>query len=139
MIMRTLKATIILGGVLVVAGCTSLPSPSRNSVRLVTEPPGAMATTTVGTTCTTPCSISVNRRDNFDVTFSMPGHETVTVQVVSRPRGPSSGIGLLDDRVRVGLIDRPIVMDPASAAAFEHAPNPVVVPLAALGRAVPRR
>ena len=126
-----------LFAILLVAGCTSLPSPSRNSVRLVSDPPGATATLSQGISSRTPCSASVHRRESFDVTFMLPGHETVTVPVRSIAGGSVSGATVMDGQVRVGLIDRPIGTDPPSAAAYEHTPNPHTARLAPLATTRP--
>lgn len=118
---------------LALAGCANLPSPSRNAVRLVTDPPGATATLANGQSCRTPCSVSVHRREDAEITFALAGYESERVLVRSVPAAaPRSGV-VLFDRVRVGLHDGPVVNDPTGVTAFEHDPNPVNLRLRPIG------
>jgi hypothetical protein len=76
------------------AGCSSFSldsfksAPPPVTVALESAPPGADATTSLGSACKTPCSVQVPAPEaSFSVTFAMPRFETVTVpvQVIRNP------------------------------------------------------
>jgi hypothetical protein len=76
------------------AGCSSFsldsfkPAPALVKVALESAPPGADATTSLGPSCKTPCSIDVPAPDaGFSVTFASPRFQPVTVpvQVIRNP------------------------------------------------------
>ncbi len=70
------------------AGCSSLsmdafkPTPKMVSVQVDSVPPGADAASSLGSSCKTPCSISVpESAESFNVTFTLAKHQPQTVQV----------------------------------------------------------
>ena len=79
---------------LTLAGCASyLPSisgffqssPKTEQLRIESDPEGAEAKSSEGTTCQTPCELSVPSGSDFSITMSMVGYQTLTV-----PIGPES-------------------------------------------------
>lgn len=120
---------------MLLTACAGLPSGGRNTVRFVTEPAGALATTSLGPSCTTPCALSISRLDDFSVTFTLAGHEPRTVNVVSiEPRlsgGVRTEIGGMG--VRVGLVNQSSMQDPTGQFRREHTPNPVEAALRPAG------
>lgn len=120
-------AAVALAGV-ALASCTNLPSGGRNTVRFITEPAGALATTSLGPSCTTPCALPISRLDNFSVTFTLDGHESRTVDVASIEPRLSGGMRVTEVGgygVRVGLVNNSSMQDPAGNFRREHTPNPV--------------
>ncbi|MDI1265661.1 MAG: hypothetical protein PS018_20640 [bacterium] len=90
--MRRVLAIAVTG--LGLAGCSSFsldsfkPTPPLVQVQLESTPPGADATTSLGPTCKTPCSLNVPAPDaGFTVTFALPKFipATVPVQVIRNP------------------------------------------------------
>jgi len=76
------------------AGCSSLsmdalkPAPKTVSIQVDSVPQGADATSSLGGSCKTPCSLSVpDNAESFNVAFTLPNHLplTVPVQVTRRP------------------------------------------------------
>ena len=76
------------------AGCSSLsmdsikPAPKTVTIKVDSVPPGADATSSLGSSCKTPCSLSVpDNADSFSVAFALPNYQplTVPVQVTHRP------------------------------------------------------
>lgn len=72
------------------AGCSSSSMPSMDlfkskpaevSLQLESTPPGATATTSLGPSCTTPCSVSVAATENFTVTYALNKFQSATVPV----------------------------------------------------------
>lgn len=79
MIMRLL---LVSACVLSAAGCSSWPlSESSQSLQLSSTPAGATATTSMGQSCQTPCSLTVTGNSDFTVTFAQSGYlpQTITV------------------------------------------------------------
>lgn len=75
---------------LALAGCSSSSMPSMDlfkskpaevSLQLESTPPGATATTSLGPSCTTPCSVSVAAAENFTVTYALNKFQSATVPV----------------------------------------------------------
>jgi hypothetical protein len=69
------------------AGCSSFSmdafksAPDPVTVQFESTPPGAEAKTSIGPTCTTPCSLPITTEGGFSVTFSMPKFQPMTVPV----------------------------------------------------------
>lgn len=130
-----MRIALLVLAALPLAACANLPSGGRNTVRFISEPEGALATTSLGPSCTTPCRLSISRLEEFSVTFTLDGHEPRTVNVVSREPALSGGVrtevgGI---GVRVGLINQSSMQDPTGQFRREHTPNPVEVVLRPVG------
>lgn len=75
------------------AGCATVTRGTTEKVEFQSDPPGAHAKTDIGFECTTPCSFEVSRKQDFLVTFSLPGHESVSVSVTSDV-APAGAVGI---------------------------------------------
>ena len=95
---RTPRTTIVVGTCgLLLAGCGSSSlgelvsgsgsTPPRGTVQLQSTPPGALATTSLGPTCKTPCELDVVAPGDFSVTFSLDGFVSQTIQVNPKTEG----------------------------------------------------
>jgi hypothetical protein len=85
---------VIAAAGLSLAGCSSMsldafkPTPKAVSIQVVSVPAGADATSSLGSSCKTPCSLSVpDNADSFSVAFALPNYQplTVPVQVTHQP------------------------------------------------------
>jgi hypothetical protein len=67
------------------------PSPSMDTVRFESEPPGAEAKTSTGQTCRTPCALALPVSAPLTVSFSLNGYqtETETVEPISAIGSPT--------------------------------------------------
>jgi hypothetical protein len=92
--MRIRSATAVIALAGVVGGCATLMGGSTAQLQLTSDPPGAVARTSLEQTCTTPCAVSASRRDDVIVVFSKEGFQDQTIEV--RPRPVSSG-GMFGD------------------------------------------
>lgn len=69
------------------AGCSSFSldafksAPEPVTVQFESTPPGAEAVTSIGPSCTTPCSLPLTTDGSFSVTFNMPKFQPATVPV----------------------------------------------------------
>ncbi|MGU3538190.1 translation initiation factor 2 [Methylobacterium sp. A54F] len=93
----------------------------------LTEPPGAQMVTNRHYACpATPCSLAVDRSDEFDVTFTKPGYRPQTVPVRTKIVGKGAA-GFAGNILIGGAIGMGV--DAATGAALDHTPNPVSVTL----------
>ena len=75
-------ASAALAAGLLIAGCASITRGITSQISFTSNPTGAEVQTTLGHRCTTPCGVSVQRKDEFTVTFTKQGYQTVSVQVL---------------------------------------------------------
>jgi hypothetical protein len=136
-----MKRTLVLVGVsLALAACATVTRGTTSQVQFRTEPPGALAVTSLSQTCMTPCTITMNRKDEFAVRFSLAGYKDTTVEVRTQLAG-TGVLGVAGNAVVGGIIG--VGVDVVTGSALDHVPNPVVVSLERIGtpntRPVPPR
>jgi hypothetical protein len=136
-----MKRILVLGGgALALAACATVTRGTTNVVQFRTEPPGAFAITSMSQTCITPCTITVGRKDEFAVRFSLAGYKDATIEVRTQIAG-TGVLGVAGNAVIGGVIG--VGVDVVTGSALDHVPNPVVVTLERIGtpntRPVPPR
>lgn len=115
-----------------VGGCGSIMRGTDEPVAFVSTPPGASVTTTKRYACpSTPCSLQIDRSDEFDATFTLPGYRPEIVPV-RKTFVTAGGTAMVGNVVAGGLIG--LGVDAATGAAYDHTPNPVSVVLIPEGR-----
>ncbi|WP_431311050.1 translation initiation factor 2 [Methylobacterium nigriterrae] len=106
-----------------VSACGSITRGTTEKMAFLTEPPGAQMVTTKGYACpATPCSLEVDRSDEFDVTFTKPGYQPQLIPVRTKLAG-SGAAGFAGNILAGGVIGMGV--DAATGAAMDHFPNPV--------------
>ena len=103
-------------------------------MQITSQPEGAEVRTSLSQQCVTPCTLTVQRKDEFSVTFAKPGYQPQTIQVTTRIAGGGAA-GFAGNILLGGVIGMGV--DAASGASLEHHPNPVIAvlqPVAAPGR-----
>ena len=115
-VVAVVAASLVLG----LGGCATLDRGTADTLYVLSDPPGAQATTSAGSTCVTPCTLDVNRRDEFTVTITKAGFETRTVEVKTRLSG--SGVGSFMENVVTGGAG--MVVDAATGAAARARSRP---------------
>jgi hypothetical protein len=73
-------------------------SPSTGTVTVHSNPTGAEARSSNGSTCRTPCALSMPANEGFTVTYSLDGYLPETVEVKSIPAPKSAIIDLTPPR-----------------------------------------
>jgi len=97
-----------------------------DQVQINSDPPGATVQTSMSHQCATPCTLNVQRKDEFNVVISKPGFEPQTVFIGTRVAG-SGAAGFAGNVLVGGIVGMGV--DAASGATLEHFPNPVAVVL----------
>ena len=128
--MKSLLCVTVLGAAL--AGCATITRGTTDHVQLQSNPSEARATTSMGQSCETPCTLTVARKDEFTVSFQKDGYEPQHVDVKTRVSGAGAA-GFAGNILLGGVIG--MGADAATGATLEHVPNPVRVDLNPVTRA----
>jgi hypothetical protein len=107
--------------------CATVTRGTSEQISFNSEPSQAEVRTSIGHTCTTPCSIVVDRKTDFVASFSKAGYRDEQVPVNTRVAGAGAA-GFAGNILLGGVVG--MVADAATGAALEHFPNPVMVSLA---------
>jgi hypothetical protein len=110
-----------------VSGCATVTRGTHEVWTVNSTPPNASVRTSNGRACdATPCSFTMNHRDDFDVTIAKPGykdwHGHVTHQFSA-----GGGAALAGNVLVGGLVG--LTVDAASGATQKLVPNPLSVTL----------
>lgn len=114
--------------------CATIVRGTKQKFTIESSPPAAKATTSLGVTCTTPCTLKVDRKTRFTVTVSKDGYETQTVPVGRKVTAEGGTISFGGNWIIGGAIGMGI--DAGTGAMFDLWPNPLVVTLKPTGDAV---
>ena len=116
-------------------GCATLSRGLDDEVAVISEPPGAAVSSSIGAGCAaTPCTLTVGRGAVFSVTVSKPGYASRTVGITTRISG--TGAALATENVATAGLG--LAVDAATGGALEHVPNAVDVVLTALAAPAPK-
>ena len=85
-----MKALLWISVLLGLAGCGVLSHGTSQSISCTTIPAGALVRSADGTTCSTPCTVSLKRKKDDILTIERDGYETVTLPVHSVFSGASA-------------------------------------------------
>jgi hypothetical protein len=66
--------------------------PATTNLTIESDPPGAEARTSQGTTCRTPCTLAVPAAEEFAVSYALNGYMPQSVTI--RPQQPASALSL---------------------------------------------
>ena len=104
-------------------GCATLARGTVDNYNISSEPSGALATTSLGASCRTPCALMINRRDRFAVTISLAGYRPQQVDVDTRLS--SSGVSHAVENLSNAGVG--VAIDAATGATLEHFPGQISV------------
>lgn len=122
----TLKLLVAVALGLLCANCATVTRGTTNNVQIVSEPAEADARLSTGQSCTTPCTVTVPRSQEFTVVVSKPGFLPQQVEVKTQVAGGGAA-GLAGNILLGGVVG--LAADAASGASLDHVPNPVRVTL----------
>lgn len=103
-------------------GCATVTRGTTTQVQVQSEPSGAQARTSLNHSCVTPCTLQVNRKDEFSVVFSKPGYRDQTIEVKTQLAGAGAA-GFAGNVLVGGVVGMGV--DAYTGATLEHRPNPV--------------
>ncbi len=121
--MRMIK--FVVAGLLL-GGCASVTRGTTAQVQINSNPPEATARTSMGHTCTTPCTLQFSRKDEFTVLFTKQGFHSVEIPVRTQLAGAGAA-GFAGNVIIGGAVG--MVVDASTGAMLEHVPNPVTATL----------
>jgi len=113
-------------------GCATITRSTVNQIQITSEPSGAHVRTSLQQSCSTPCTLNVSRKDEFNVTFELDGYQDETVFVKTQVAG-SGAAGFAGNVLAGGIVGMGV--DVATGATLEHVPNPVHATLRRIGPA----
>jgi hypothetical protein len=124
---KFLLTCLTLTAVVSLSACATITRGSKDVFVVETDPVGAAIKTTNGFYCdSTPCSIKMPRKSEFEVTITKAGYKTWTGKVTNKIAGGGSA-GMAGNVLVGGLIG--VGVDAASGAMLDLVPNPLVVKL----------
>lgn len=124
--MSILKGVGAFTAVLILGGCATVTRGTNDQVQMRSTPTGAIATASTGQSCTTPCTMTVGRKDQFSVHFEKLGYISQDVQVKTQASGPGQA-ALAGNLIVGGIVG--LATDASTGAMLDHIPNPVSVEL----------
>ena len=124
--MHALNVVALAAFAFVVTGCATVTRGRTQDFVINTTPSGATATLSTGETCTTPCTLTRPRNEEFTVTLTREGFETSTHMIDHRTSG-GGGTAMAGNVLVGGLIGAGV--DAASGATQDLYPNPLDVTL----------
>jgi hypothetical protein len=116
------------------AGCGTITRGTTDQVQILSEPSDALATTSLGHSCRTPCTLTVSRKDEFVVSVQKDGFERARVPVTTEIAW-TGGAAFAGNVIIGGVVG--MGADMATGAALDHTPNPVSVSLRPIAVARP--
>jgi type IV pilus biogenesis protein CpaD/CtpE len=131
-----MRVLILAAASLALAGCATVTRGTTNQIQIYSEPSGANVRTSLSQVCTTPCTLQVNRKDEFTVVVDKPGYVTQEVQVKTQLAGAGAA-GFAGNVLVGGVVGMGV--DAATGSTLEHTPNPVRVTLTPVGKAYGKR
>ena len=134
--MRFVLMVLVVLAPMGLGGCASVTRGWSEQMQINSQPEGAEVRTSLNQQCVTPCTLTVQRKDEFSVSFAKPGYQPQTVQVTTRVAGGGAA-GFAGNILVGGVIGMGV--DAASGATLEHFPNPVVAVLQPVAAPAARR
>jgi PEGA domain len=122
----------IVCSVALLSACATVTRGTTNKIQIMSEPSGAAVKTSLNQTCTTPCTLTVGRKDEFAITVSLAGYRDEIVEIKTRIAGEGAA-GFVGNVIVGGVIG--MGADAVTGATLEHFPNPVEVKLMRSGPA----
>ncbi len=116
------KPFVVLSSLLFLGACATVTRGTTNQIQITSEPSGAQVQTSLGQTCTSPCTLTVDRKSEFSVTFRLQGYQDVIIPVRTQVAGAGAA-GVAGNLLVGGVIGAGV--DVATGASLEHVPNPV--------------
>lgn len=123
---RTMAVSALAAATLSSGACATITRGSDTKFEVRTSPSGAEVQTSHGYKCTTPCSVKMPRKSEFQAKIIKPGYKTVLATVGNRiSAGGGAGVAgnvLLGGGIGMGV-------DVLTGAHLDLRPNPLILVL----------
>lgn len=103
------------------SSCGSITRGTTEPVYLSARPADAKITTSLGHSCVSPCTITVDRKTSLTAYAERPGYERGVIQIGTKVSG-AGATGFAGNILLGGVIGMGV--DAATGAAKDHYPNP---------------
>lgn len=123
---RLIVPAFAVGLAFALGGCATIVNGTKQKYPIASDPAGAVATTSEGHSCVTPCEIKTKRAHDMRVDFKKDGYEQVYLLVQSREGGAIAGNVALTSPLGLGI-------DALSGASRILYPRPASVQLVLQG------
>jgi hypothetical protein len=122
-----MRILLVAAAAVALSGCATITRGKHDTWTVNTTPSGAAIKTSNQFACeATPCTFTMVRKAEFDVTITKPGYKTWTGHVTHHISG-AGGAGMAGNVVLGGIIGG--VVDANSGAMYDLTPNPLSVSL----------
>jgi len=121
------RLAVIAVAAMNVAACATVTRGTKQDFRVESTPPNARVSTSHGYTCTTPCTLKLPRKDEFEITLSLDGYKPFRTHIGNEISGGGAA-GLAGNVIVGGVIG--IGVDAVTGASLDLRPNPLVVEMA---------
>lgn len=125
---------IVIAAAVTLSGCATVTRGTTDQVQITSRPAGATAHTSLGQVCVTPCTIQVNRKEEFSVVFNKPGYRQVTIPVTTKLQ-VAGAAGFAGNILLGGVVG--MGTDAITGATLDHVPNPVHADMVPVGASSP--
>lgn len=112
------------------SACATVTRGTNDHFHVESTPPSATVTTSHGFTCTTPCTMELPRKSEFNVKIKLAGYKDFEMQIVNSMSGQGAA-GLAGNVLIGGVIG--VGVDALTGATLDLKPNPLIVTLAPEG------
>ncbi|MQB09715.1 translation initiation factor 2 [Agrobacterium sp. ICMP 6402] len=121
------KFIFTISAAALLSSCGSITRGTEEAVTIISEPPDAVITTSLGPSCPkSPCTLVVKRNQSLIAHAEKPGYEKGSVAINTKMSGKGT-LGLAGNVIAGGLIG--VAIDGATGAGLDHYPNPATIVL----------
>lgn len=130
--MKITTVFALCAGLVSVTACATVTKGTGDDVSFVSSPEGAKVTTDdlngkeQDQSCRTPCTMELNRKWTYDVTFELDGYQTLKARLEPRFSGDGAA-GMAGNLLLGGVIGAAV--DASTGAMNDLEPNPLAVVL----------
>ncbi len=111
----------------IISGCATLTRGTKETYRIITDPPGATVVFSTGETCVTPCEVEKKRHSAFTVAIEKDGYEPAFIDVTNKT-STAGTIAMAGNVIMIGSVFWAYI-DAVSGATRELTPNPCKITL----------
>ncbi|MBY0611760.1 MAG: translation initiation factor 2 [Beijerinckiaceae bacterium] len=120
--MTRIKHAVVCAAFLALGGCATVTRSTVNQIQITSEPSGAAVRTSLSQSCQTPCTLTVNRKDEFTVSFHLDGYRDQDIAVKTQIASAGAA-GFAGNVIAGGIVGMGV--DAVTGATLEQVPNPV--------------